>query len=63
LKKGLKNNLDLTGTIYHAFLDHKIEIPIDLLAIDYNRYLEINNDIGYIYKTIKNEGKVIYDKL
>jgi predicted nucleotidyltransferase len=63
LKKGLKNNLDLTGSIYRAFLDHKIGIAVDLLAIDYNRYLEINNDIGYVYKTIKKEGKVIYDAL
>jgi predicted nucleotidyltransferase len=63
LKKGLKNNLDLTSSIYRAFLDHKIGIAVDLLAIDYNRYLEINNDIGYVYKTIKKEGKVIYDAL
>ena len=25
---------------------------VDLLAIDYNRYNEINNETGYIYKTI-----------
>jgi predicted nucleotidyltransferase len=63
LKKGLKNNLDLTDSIYRAFLDHKIGIAVDLLALDYNRYLEINNDIGYVYRTIKNEGKIIYDTL
>ena len=63
LKKGLKNSLDLVGSIYRAFLDHKIGIPVDVLAIDYNRYLELNNEIGYIYKTIKNEGMVIYDSL
>jgi uncharacterized protein len=63
LKKGLKNSLDIIDSIYRSFFDHKIGIPVDLLAIDYDRYLEINNEIGYIYKTIKNEGKVIYDSL
>ncbi|MDR0447090.1 MAG: nucleotidyltransferase domain-containing protein, partial [Treponema sp.] len=63
LKKGLKNSLDLMDTIYRAFLDNKIGIPIDVLAIDYDRYLELNNEIGYIYKTIKKEGKVIYGSL
>jgi hypothetical protein len=43
-----------------AFFENKIKVPVDLLALDYNRYLEINNEIGYIYKTIKEQGKVIY---
>jgi len=36
---------------------------IDLLTVDYNRYNELNNEIGYIYKTIKEEGKAIYGSL
>ena len=38
-------------------------MPIDLLAIDYNRYNELNSEIGYIYKTIKEQGKVLYETL
>jgi predicted nucleotidyltransferase len=60
LKKGLKNSFDIIGSIYTAFFENKIKVPVDLLAIDYNRYIELNNDIGYIYKTIKEQGKVIY---
>ena len=63
LKKGLKNGRKLIGSIYMAFLDNKIGVPVDLLAIDYNRYLELNNEIGYVYKTIKEQGKVIYGTL
>ena len=63
LKKGLKKQRELTGAIYMAFLEYDIGIAVDLLALDYNRYLEINDDIGYIYRTIKREGKVIYDTL
>ena len=60
LKKGLKDSLDLVGSIYRAFLDNDIGIPVDLIAIDYDRYLELSNEIGYVYRTIKKEGKVIY---
>jgi predicted nucleotidyltransferase len=63
LKKGLKNGRKITGSIYRAFLDNEIGVPVDLLAIDYNRYLELNNEIGYVYKTIKEQGKVIYGSI
>ena len=63
IKKELKNSLDIIDSIYMAFYENKIKVPVDLLAIDYNRYNEINNEIGYIYKTIKEQGKVIYGAL
>ena len=60
LKKGLKNEREITNHLYMEFFNKKISIPIDLIAVDYDRYNQLNNDIGYIYKTIKQEGKVIY---
>jgi len=63
LKKGLKGGRDIIGSIYMAFYENKINIPVDLLAIDYNRYIELNNEIGYVYKTIKEQGEVIYGTL
>jgi predicted nucleotidyltransferase len=63
LKKGLKKGLKVSGSIYRAFYDNKIGIPVDLLVIDYDRYIELNNEIGYVYKTIKEQGKVIYEAL
>ena len=63
VKKGLKNARDIISSIYMSFFENKINIPVDLLAIDYNRYNEINNEIGYVYKTIKEQGKVIYGTL
>jgi hypothetical protein len=53
----------MSGSIYMTFLENEIGIPVDLLTIDYDRYIELNNKIGYIYKTIKEEGKVIYGTL
>jgi len=61
LKKGLKNERNVTNNLYLQFFNKKISVPIDLIAIDYDKYYQLNNDIGYIYKTIQQEGKVIYE--
>jgi predicted nucleotidyltransferase len=61
IKKGLKNERDITNTLYMEFYNRKITIPVDLIAIDYDKYNKLNNDIGYIYKTIEWECKVLYE--
>ncbi|MDR2921752.1 MAG: nucleotidyltransferase domain-containing protein [Treponema sp.] len=63
IKKDLKNEREINNILYRAFFDNKIDIPIDLISVDYNKYNELNNTIGYIYKTIKKEGKVLYGTL
>ena len=63
VKKSLKKGREISGLIYKAFLENEIGVPVDLLTVDYNRYKELNNEIGYVYKTIKEEGKVIYGSL
>ena len=56
----LRNNLEIIDSIYMALYQNKIKVPVDLLAIDLNRYNELNDKIGYIYKIIKEQGKVLY---
>jgi predicted nucleotidyltransferase len=63
IKKDLKNGLKIVDSIYMAFYENKIMVPVDLLTIDYNKYIKINNEIGYIYKTIKEQGKILYGTL
>jgi len=63
VKKSLKNGREISGSIYRAFLENEIGVPVDLLTVDYNRYMELNTEIGYVYKTIKEEGKIIYASL
>jgi len=63
IKKNLKNGREINNILYRAFFDNKIDIPIDLISVDYNKYNELNNTIGYIYKTIKEEGKILYGTL
>jgi predicted nucleotidyltransferase len=60
--KKLVNERKITGALYKALLDEKFSIPVDFLAIDYDKYNILKNKIGYIYKTIEQEGKIIYEK-
>jgi predicted nucleotidyltransferase len=61
LKRGLQNERDVTGNLYMEFFNKKITMPIDLIAVDYDKYNKLSDDIGYIYKTIKEEGKTLYE--
>jgi len=63
IKKNLRNEREINNILYKAFFENKINIPIDIISIDYNKYMELNSEIGYIYKTIKEQGKIIYGTL
>jgi len=63
IKKGLENDMELNDKLYRAFFDSDINIPVDLISIDYDKYMRLNNEIGYVYKTIKEQGKVVYGTL
>ena len=60
LKRNLKNANNITDNLYMQFFDNKIKIPVDLLIVDLDKYNELKHEIGYIYKTINEEGKLIY---
>ena len=63
VKKDLKSERETNNLLYRAFFENKINIPIDLISVDYKKYSELNNEIGYIYKTIKEQGKILYGTL
>ena len=63
IKKDLKNGNNIIDSLYKAFYENKINISVDLLTVDYKKYMELNKKIGYIYKTIKEQGKIIYGTL
>ena len=63
IKKNLSKPREITQKLYRVFYDNKIEKPVDVLAIDYDRYNELVDDIGYIYNTIRDEGRLIYGEL
>jgi predicted nucleotidyltransferase len=60
LKKELKNERDITSSLYLEFFDKKIPMAVDIIAMDYDKYYKLNTDVGYIYKAIEREGMVLY---
>jgi predicted nucleotidyltransferase len=60
LKKNMGNGHEISDDLYMAFFENKIGIPVDIIPIDYDKYNKLNTQIGYIYKTIKEEGEIIY---
>jgi predicted nucleotidyltransferase len=62
LIKNLENERKITGLLYKELLSSDISIPIDFLALDYDKYNKLKNKIGYIYKTIEKEGQILYGK-
>ncbi|GHT01162.1 nucleotidyltransferase [Planctomycetales bacterium] len=62
IKRQLKNEREMTNLLYRAFLEMEITVPVDLLAVDYDRYRRLQAIPGYIYRQIAREGKVLYGK-
>ena len=60
--KNLENERKITGLLYKELLNTNISIPVDFIAVDYDKYNKIKNKIGYIYKTIDKEGQILYEK-
>jgi len=62
IMKNLENERKITGQLYRALLDEKISTPIDFIAIDYDKYNTLKNRVGFIYKTIEQEGQILYGR-
>ena len=63
LKKGLEDERGMIDKIEDVLYDNKIPVPVDVLAYDYSKYIKYCDVIGYVFKTIKKEGKVLYESL
>ncbi|MDR1150454.1 MAG: nucleotidyltransferase domain-containing protein [Clostridiales bacterium] len=62
LIKNLVNERRVTSILYKELLQENISVSVDFLAVDYDNYEIVKNKIGYIYETIDQEGKVLYEK-
>ena len=61
LKKGLTDWHGMMNILYKAFFESKVDMSIDVLPIDYDKYYELCDTIGYIYYNVKREGKLVYE--
>jgi len=62
LKKGLTDWHGMMNLLYDAFFENRIDKSIDVVPIDYDKYYELCDTIGYIYYKVKREGKLVYGK-
>jgi predicted nucleotidyltransferase len=62
VKKGLKKGREITGNVRMALVYTDIDIAVDLLAVDSDKYEALKDEIGLVYKTIHKEGKAVYGK-
>ena len=56
IQKDLINERNITRRINREFFIKKIPIPIDLIAIDEQKWESDKDDIGLIYNKINSEG-------
>ena len=62
LKKNLQNERKVTSHLYLEFYKRRLNISVDLIAADTDKYDKLADITGYIYKVIKREGKTIYER-
>jgi len=63
LKRGLEDVGGTEDKIYYSFYENKIRVDVDVIAMDFDRYLNVIDDFGYIYRSINKEGVVLYESV
>jgi predicted nucleotidyltransferase len=56
----LTNSRELISYLYYELWYSNLPKNIDFLAISHDRYEDLKTNIFYVYKTIDNEGKILY---
>jgi predicted nucleotidyltransferase len=62
IMKHLENKNKLCSLLYWELLNIDFPHPVDFLAISCDKYEELKTRVGFVYKTIDREGKIIYEQ-
>jgi predicted nucleotidyltransferase len=62
IMKHIEKKRNLLYSLYEVLLPAALPHSVDILATTSDRYDELKTAVGYIYKTIAAEGKVIYEQ-
>ena len=62
LKKGLVESKETTQNLRKILYKSGFREPMDIIVMNREKYLNLVNVVGYVYKVIKREGKVIYEQ-
>ena len=63
LKRGVTNERKLSGDLKIRFYKEKLLASIDVIIMELERFYQLSDEPGYIYKSIKKEGVSIYGHL
>ena len=63
LKRGITNERKLSGDLKIRFYKEKLLISIDIIVMEHDRFYQLSDVSGYIYKNIKQEGIYIYGNI
>ena len=58
--KNLMDERQLTRQINRDIYNSNLEVPVDLIAVDLDKYEQNKASIGFIYKQIQDSGIVVY---
>ena len=61
LKRGLTGDRAIVGDLYVDFFKKDVLVSVDVIIMDYDKFYGLSDEIGCIYKNIKEEGKIIYE--
>ena len=60
IKHDIENERKLTSAVYRAFYENQIPVPVDLIAVDTERWEKNKSNRNMIYNTASTEGIVLY---
>ncbi len=58
--ENLVDERSLTRQINKIIYQNKLDVPVDIIAVDSKKYEMNKNRIGFIYKRIQDNGIVVY---
>jgi predicted nucleotidyltransferase len=60
LKKGITKTRTFSGKVHTEMCRNKVDTPVDIIVMDSDVYDNNIDNAGFIYKTINQEGIVVY---
>ena len=63
IKRNLDNEVKLTKLLYNMLYTKGINVPIDIISVEYERFYDKCEELSNIMKTINNEGRILYEAI
>ncbi len=58
----VKNERQISRRIYHALLERRVDVAVDIVVVDADKLAEHRDTLGFIYRRALQDGEVCYDR-